>query len=341
MPLTMLYESTCGTFAKTSFPSSPWGSKFPVAKFGRTEAIKQNSKTRSSKLSCKHQQARILFTIEGATPIEVTVPSNVITLATPPAKRHRMCHTTWILAVRGWWERSTAPATDLLRAQEPTSGKPQSKSFANTGSATWPWRHGRHEAAHLSCKTSKDYSQISQFTPTSPFVWSFSANLLQVMQDPDMGLIDTAESGFHTDVFEPIQFSGIWHRQTAEAKEDLPFEVYDTNRKSAEEDPDTVSRLIQEDVDANFRSGDRSSQKALAKGRGSGPPQRCQAGPARPACLLGQLDTECQIGKSLANRAWRTSSQTSDGVCLTIDVSKAQRRLRIREDEWRLLVFQR
>ena len=84
MPLTVLYESTCGTFAKTSFPSSPWGSKFPVAKFGRTEAIKQNSKTRSSKLSCKHQQARILFTIEGATPIEVTVPSNVITLAPPP-----------------------------------------------------------------------------------------------------------------------------------------------------------------------------------------------------------------------------------------------------------------
>ena len=79
----MLYESTCGTFAKKSFPSSPWGSKFRVAKFGRTEAIKQNSKTRSSKLSCKHQQARNLFTIEGATPIEVTVPSNVITLATP------------------------------------------------------------------------------------------------------------------------------------------------------------------------------------------------------------------------------------------------------------------
>ena len=161
------------------------------------------------------------------------------------------------------------------------------------------------------------------------------------MQNPDMGLIDTAESGFHTDVFEPIQFSGIWHRQTAEAKEDLPFEVYDTNRKSAEEDPDTVSRLIQEDVDANFRSGDRSSQKALAKGGGSGPPQRCQAGPARPAPLLRQLDTECQIGKSLANRAWRTSSQTSDGVGLTKDVCKAQKRLRIREDEWRLLLFQR
>ena len=91
--------------------------------------------------------------------------------------------------------------------------------------------------------------------PNQPFRLGLLRHLLQVMQDPDLGLIDTAESGFHTDVFEPIQFSGIWHRQTAEAKEDLHFEVYDTNRKSAEEDPDTVSRLIQEDVDANFRSG--------------------------------------------------------------------------------------
>ena len=88
----MLYESTCGTIAKKSFPSSPWGSKFLVAKFGRTEAIKQNSKTRSSKLSCQHQQARNLFTIEGATPIEVTVPSNVITLATPSKTTQNVPH---------------------------------------------------------------------------------------------------------------------------------------------------------------------------------------------------------------------------------------------------------
>ena len=72
------------------------------------------------------------------------------------------------------------------------------------------------------------------------------------MQDPDIGLIDIAESGFHMGVFEPIRFSGIWRRQQTEAREDLPLKIYDTNWKSAEEDPDTVSRLIQEDIDAKF-----------------------------------------------------------------------------------------
>ena len=41
-------------------------------------------------------------------------------------------------------------------------------------------------------------------------------HLLQLMQDPDIGLIDIAESGFHTGVFEPIRFSGIWRYQATE-----------------------------------------------------------------------------------------------------------------------------
>ena len=68
---TMLHGSRGGTIAKKSFPASPWRNKFRVAQFGRTEAIKQYSKTRSSELSCQHQQARNLFAIEGATPMRL------------------------------------------------------------------------------------------------------------------------------------------------------------------------------------------------------------------------------------------------------------------------------
>ena len=70
------------------------------------------------------------------------------------------------------------------------------------------------------------------------------------MQDPYIGLIYIAESGFHTGVFEPIRFSGVWRRQATEAIEDLSFKIFDTNWKSAEEDPDTVSRLTHGDIDA-------------------------------------------------------------------------------------------
>ena len=122
------------------------------------------------------------------------------------------------------------------------------------------------------------------------------------MQDPDIGSTDMAESGFHTGVFEPVRFSGIWRRQATEAREDLPLRIYDTNWKSAEEDPDTVFRLIQEDIDANFVQefhGDiAQAKKAVAKEGGRWPPQRRQVGPARPAPVLGQHDAERQSESS-------------------------------------------
>ena len=68
--------------------------------------------------------------------------------------------------------------------------------------------------------------------PKQPFRLGLIRHLLQLMQDPDIGLIDIAESGFHTGVFEPIRFSGIWRRQQDEAREDLPLKIYDTNWKS-------------------------------------------------------------------------------------------------------------
>ena len=150
-----------------------------------------------------------------------------------------------------------------------------------------------------------------------------------------MGPTDTAESGFHTDVFEPIHFSGIWRRQTAEAKEDLPFEDYDTNRKKT---PtlclDSSKKLLTPIFVQEIAQAKKRWSKGVAVGRLS------VARPDQRACLDSSIPN-VRLRKSLANRAWRTSSQTSDGVGLTKDVCKAQKRLRIREDQWRLLLFQR
>ena len=92
----------------------------------------------------------------------------------------------------------------------------------------------------------QDYTQICPFTPTSPFVWSFSAT--------DCSQTLASSTLPHTGVFEPVWFSGVWRRQQTEAREDLPFGTCDMNWKSAEEDPDTVTRLNQEDIDGQFRS---------------------------------------------------------------------------------------
>ena len=84
----------------------------------------------------------------------------------------------------------------------------------NKASAAWaarsrsPFIQDRDDdvwAATKSFLQSAGVHQICPFTLTSPFVWGFLRNLLQLMQDPDIGLIDIAESSCHTVVFEPIR----------------------------------------------------------------------------------------------------------------------------------------
>ena len=131
-------------------------------------------------------------------------------------------------------------------------------------------------------------------SPDQPFRLGLIRDLLQLMHDPDTGLIDMAESGLHTGVFETIQFSGIWRRQQCDAREDLNFEIYDTNWKSAEEDPDTMTRLLprKTSMPSSFRSPVTSLKPRSAGQKGL--QLRCKDGKPRPAPLFGQHDSECQ-----------------------------------------------
>ena len=130
--------------------------------------------------------------------------------------------------------------------------------------------------------------------PNQPFRLARLRNLLQLM----------AESGFHTGVFEPVRFSGICRRQATEARQGLPLGINDTNSKSAEEDPDTVSRLIQEDIDANFVQefhGDISQpKKRRPKGVAVG-----RLSVARP----DQRDPRLRLRKCPSSRAWKALFQ--------------------------------
>ena len=146
--------------------------------------------------------------------------------------------------------------------------------------------------------------------PNQPFRFGLLCNLLQFMQDPDIGLFYKAESGFHRGAFEPLRFSGIWPHQQTDTHEHRTFKIFDTNWMSAEEDPDTVSRLIEEDIDAKFVQ-EFHGDIAQAKKSAGHKPQRCQVRPTRPAPLLCtvQYRTSMQrsrLEKSLSTSAWRT-----------------------------------
>ena len=225
-----------------------------------------------------------------------------------------------------------------------------------------------HKAARLSCRTStmtiswrrrnvfcsqQDSTQICPFIPTRSFACKLIRNLLQLMHDPDIGLIGIAESGFHTGASKPILFSGIWRRHQTEAREDLPLKIHDTNWKSAEKDPDTVSRVIQEHIDAKFAHefyGDIAQAKQRwPKGVAVGRLSVARSDQRAPSlCLdstIPDVNAKVQNEEKSFNpcvedvASAKVVSHPSEGIGLTIDVSKAHKSFRTREDEWGLLLF--
>ena len=106
------------------------------------------------------------------------------------------------------------------------------------------------------CRTSSSLTfslPVLSAHPNQPFRLELLRHSLQLMQDPDIGLVDMAESGFHT---ECLNQSGSLASGAAKRP------------KSVEEDPDIVSRLTQK---MSTPSSCRSS-----KGCGSGSPPRRQ-----------------------------------------------------------------
>ena len=134
--------------------------------------------------------------------------------------------------------------------------------------------------------------------------------------------------------FEPIKFSDILRRQQSDAREDLHFEIYDTNWKSAEEDPDTVTHLLQEGIEfhGDIAQDEKRWRKVSAVGRFI--VSRTESRDPR-LCLdstIANVNAKAQIQEKSFN-SWleditsaRVVSHPSEGVGLTIDVGKAHKK---------------
>ena len=215
------------------------------------------------------------FALAHACESEVMIRSEALATTTLERNDTSVTEAHGFFAIRRWWRcaqlwRPACPAglprgqaSDMVKDLRHAIVEIVSKhGLHNAARAAWavrsrsPFMQDKHNddilgATKSFLRSAGPHPNLSAHS-NQPFRLGLLRNLLQLMQNPDIGLIDIAESGFHTAVFEPIRFSGIWLRQQTEAREDLPLKIYDTNWKSAEEDPDTVSRLIQEDIDANF-----------------------------------------------------------------------------------------
>ena len=102
---------------------------------------------------------------------------------------------------------------DRLQAQAPLRGK---GSMDGTKPLTQDEHNDEIQEATKSFLQAAGLSPDLSIVPGQPFRLGLIRHLLQLMHDPDTGLMDIADSGFHTGVFESIQFLGIWRRQQSE-----------------------------------------------------------------------------------------------------------------------------
>ena len=205
--------------------------------------------------------------------------------------------------------------------------------------------------ATLDWFTKEGYTLSPDISPGQPFRLHVLRALLLATEDPDMDLPVLLAEGVPTGCFEPIPASGIWTPLHEPAKEQF-LENCEGNWMSADLDPCVTSRLIQEDVDAGFVAefkGDAvAAKKHWPKGIAIGKLGVAYAEGRDPRLVLDSTAPGVNPSCTIKEKTFLPSLQdlrdastwTDDCVGLTLDVSKAHKRVKVRPDEQGLLLFE-
>ena len=267
----------------------------------------------------------------------------------------------------------TALATGMPREQasatfSKTSGVPLLRSSPSTGSTTQPGQHGRYEAAHLSCRTStmtiswrrhslfcshQDFTQICPFIPTSPFAWGSSATCCSSCKTHTLATSTLPSQVSHgcvrtnTVLWFPAPPTNRSARRFA--FENLRHEL-EVSRRSPGHRVSTHLRGHRRQVRAGVPRRHCTSQKALAKVVAVGRLSVARSDQRDPRLSLDSTIPNVNAKVLIEEQSFnpcvediasaKVVSHSSEGGGLTIDVSKAHKRLRIREDECGFLLFQ-
>ena len=371
-----------GTIAHRTFPASPWRNSFKVSVFGRTEAIKRCSNV----LGRDPLKRALLPTLPGRTLVchcpaheechadalaqacesEVMIHPEVFVPRNPPAKRHKFCHgAARFLAIRRWWRcaqlgrLAQTGISDIVKDLRHAIAEIVSKHGLHSAArAAWavrsrsPFVRDKHNddiilAATKSCLQSAGFHPNLSVLPNQPFRPALMRNLLR--QTLASSILPSHVS---TRVC-PNQYgslvSGAATNRSARrcAFENLRHEL------AVSQDPDTVSRPIQEDIDAKFvqefhvdiaqaakRWPKGGGQLAASASPGRTTATRTSAWKSIPSTRRSKVEKRSNYPCVEDIASAKVVSHASEGVGLTTDVSKARKRLRIREDAWGLLFFQ-
>lgn len=246
-----------------------------------------------------------------------------------------------------WHQRLTVDHLAHRIAQSLRDGEDEPPVDASTLSA---FLRDIQQSFHISAN---DWNQMLEIHPGQPFrlnLWKF---LLQLWTDPDVDLIPQLRTGARLGVNHPLAPSPIWPRRASEHVADQPLSLQTGHWSGADEHPDVVAKLLQEELEAGWieevEGGEaellqRYSQVAIGK-------LNLVIAPGRSPRLVvdssisGVTANTCIPNRMSLPRTSDVIDAAPDGptseecVQLTLDVAKAHRRITLHPDDGGLLCF--
>ena len=188
--------------------------------------------------------------------------------------------------------------------------------------------------------------------PDQPFLLDLMSGLLKVCDDPDSDLPSLLKAGVDTGVLEPIPKSGVWRTNVSVDAPCVELAECSSNWKSADDDLALAQSLVDEDVNDGFvREFKGSLQDAKAKwprGVAVGKLGIAHAPGRAPRLIMDStvagVNPAAVIEDKLFLPGLRDVVDTTDPddpatLAFSMDVSKAHKRVRVREAEQGLLLF--
>eukprot|EP00439_Symbiodinium_sp_Y106_P044194 s126_g5.t1 len=133
----------------------------------------------------------------------------------------------------------------------------------------------QEELFRITCETlDLEYETMALIADGQPFRLSLLQALADITEDPDSSLPAMLREGVHTGVFSDIEPSGLWPRAKLQPLGQSGLEVCQGNWKPAEEDPDSVSALLEAEESQGWiqrvEGGLQEAERLWPKGIGVG-----------------------------------------------------------------------
>ena len=199
---------------------------------------------------------------------------------------------------------------------------------------------------------SKGVESTLEIRPGQPFLLDLFSGLLDVIGDVDRKLPSILKDGVPTGVLQPIPASGVWRTAKDQPLPEVDLAECTSNWKSADDDVESAMALVQDDIRdgfvRQFEGSLEDAKKRWPAGVAVGKLGIAHAPGRAPRLIMDStvagVNPAAVIEEKVFLPSIRDVVDTTDpadppALGFSMDVSKAHKRVLVKEDQWGLLLF--